>query len=160
EVVVTQGGKVVRIIDTKKKKSVTLDSGVYELELKGKPEGLKLDIKEATLVRGKTEIARIVRVQSPPPEQAKIDPKKPGKPEAAKVGEVRRIQWDSAVRVYAVSPDGSLVLASESGAENELVLWDLAKGKVVHRLKGHRVLIYSAGFSPDGKRIVSCSPWS
>src|SRR5262245_31318255 len=52
EVVVTQGGKVVRIIDTKTNKSVKLDSGVYDLELKGAGEGLKLNIDKATLTRG------------------------------------------------------------------------------------------------------------
>src|SRR5205823_1700625 len=56
EVVVKQGGKVVRVIDTKTKKSVTLRSGVYELETKG-GEGLRLDLKEVTLRRGKRVLA-------------------------------------------------------------------------------------------------------
>src|SRR5262249_7287402 len=41
EVVIKQGGEVVRVIDTKTNKSVTLRSGNYELELKGAPDGLK-----------------------------------------------------------------------------------------------------------------------
>ena len=41
EVVVKQGGKLVRIIDTKTDKKITLAlrSGAYELELKGGPRG-------------------------------------------------------------------------------------------------------------------------
>ena len=54
EVVIKQGGKEVRVIDTKTDKQITLaHSGEYELELKGAPEGLKLNIDKATLTRGK-----------------------------------------------------------------------------------------------------------
>src|SRR4029077_12316471 len=63
EVVVKQGGKLVRIIDTKTDKQITLFSGVYELELKGAPEGLKLNIEKATLTRGKQTLAKIERIE-------------------------------------------------------------------------------------------------
>src|SRR5262249_49631648 len=67
EVVVKQGGQVVRIIDTKTDKEITLAlrSGAYELELKGAPKGLKLNIDKATLTRGKTVLAKIERVARP-----------------------------------------------------------------------------------------------
>src|SRR5262245_51199747 len=145
EVVVKRDGEVVRIIDTKTDKSVTLRlrSGEYELETKG-GEGLRLGVGKVTLKRDDRVIAKIER-------------KPPIETEVAKVGEVRRFQCGSAVLVFAVSPDGSLVLAGEYGPE--LVLWDLAKGKEVHRLKGHRSRILTASFSPDGKKIVSCSQW-
>ena len=45
------------MISPKTKKSVTLDSGAYEFELKGKPTGLKLDLERATLKRGDVVIA-------------------------------------------------------------------------------------------------------
>src|SRR5262249_2607491 len=121
-----------------------------ELELKGKPTGLKLDLDSVTLRRGDRKIAKIERV--PPPDKG--EDKKSGEPEVA-VGEVRLLPWGSVV-VHAVSPDGSLALAGEYGG-SELVLWHLAKGKVVHRLKRHRAAIRDASFSPDGKKIVSCS---
>jgi len=57
EVVVKQGGKVVRVIDTKTNKSITLNSGVYELELDG-GTGLKLSLDKATLTRGDTSSRR------------------------------------------------------------------------------------------------------
>jgi hypothetical protein len=64
KVVITQGGKLVDIIDTKtdKQLSLALRSGEYELELKGAPEGLKLNIDNATLTRGKQTLAKIERI--------------------------------------------------------------------------------------------------
>jgi hypothetical protein len=54
---------VVDILDAKTDKQIrlTLRSGEYELELKGAPEGLKLDIKNAKLTRGETVLATITR---------------------------------------------------------------------------------------------------
>src|SRR5262249_43421354 len=62
KVVITQGGKLVDIIDTKRDKQIrlALRSGQYELELEGAPKGLKLDIENAKLTRGKETLARIV----------------------------------------------------------------------------------------------------
>jgi WD40 repeat protein len=70
KVVITQGGKLIDIIDTKTDKqiSLALRSGVYELELKGAPEGLKLDIDRATLTRGEKVLATITKVT---PKQAR-----------------------------------------------------------------------------------------
>jgi protein kinase-like protein/WD40 domain-containing protein len=157
EVVVKTGGKVVTIYDPKTGQKLILRSGTYELELKGKPTGLKLDFDKVTLRRGERVIAKIER-------------KDPGGSGVAKVGEVRCFQWESAVSVHAVSPDGSLALVSEAGwgAARELVLWDLAKGKEVHRLRDPKPLaspdgkpgwISDAGFSPDGKRVVTACQW-
>src|SRR5262249_6948091 len=60
KVVITQGGKLVDIIDTKTDKQirVALRSGEYELELKGAPEGLQLNIHSARLTRGKEAVAK------------------------------------------------------------------------------------------------------
>jgi WD40 repeat protein len=62
KVVITQGGKLVDVIDTKTDEQIrlTLRSGVYDLELKGAPKGLKLDIENAKLKRGETVLARIM----------------------------------------------------------------------------------------------------
>jgi hypothetical protein len=73
KVVITQGGKLVDIIDTKTDKQIrlALRSGEYELELKGAPKGLKLNINRATLKRGETQLATITwgdkRGAVPPP---------------------------------------------------------------------------------------------
>ncbi len=68
EVVVKQGGRVVRVVDTKTDKEIklTLDSGAYQLELQGAPEGLKLSIDRATLTRGKQTLATIERKAQEP----------------------------------------------------------------------------------------------
>lgn len=67
EVVVKQGGRVVRVMDTKTDRSITLRSGVYDLELAGPSNGLKIDIEKATFTRGETVLARIERVAKPSP---------------------------------------------------------------------------------------------
>jgi hypothetical protein len=71
EVIVKQGGKVVRIIDTKTGKQIALvlRSGVYELELKGAPAGLKLNIDRAEVTRGATVLAKIERVAGRQPRE-------------------------------------------------------------------------------------------
>jgi WD40 repeat protein/tRNA A-37 threonylcarbamoyl transferase component Bud32 len=63
KVVITQGGKLVDVIDPKTDEQIrlTLRSGEYELELKGAPKGLKLDIERAKLKRGETVLATITR---------------------------------------------------------------------------------------------------
>jgi serine/threonine protein kinase/WD40 repeat protein len=61
EVVIKQNGKLVRIIDTKTSKEVKLASGLYELELKGKPDGLKLSLDKVTIRRGETVVATVER---------------------------------------------------------------------------------------------------
>jgi WD40 repeat protein len=69
KVVITQGGKLVDIIDTKTDKQIrlALRSGEYELELKGAPEGLKLNINRATLKRGETVLATITNLMQKQP---------------------------------------------------------------------------------------------
>lgn len=66
EISVKQGGKEVTVYDTKSKQKLVLNSGTYDLELKGKPTGLKLDIEKATLTRGDKKFARIERVVARP----------------------------------------------------------------------------------------------
>src|SRR5262249_32264645 len=107
EVVVKQGGKVVKIYDPKSGQKLVLWSGTYELELNGKPSGLKLDIVSVTLKRGDKPIVKIERVNPPPPG--------PLKPASEKPGEV----WRSTEHVGNVlgvdfSHDGNKVLSSSS----------------------------------------------
>jgi WD40 repeat protein len=62
EVVVSKGGKVVKIIDTKSGKHVTLKSADYELALKDGQKGLRLSPVKMTVKRGETVLATIERV--------------------------------------------------------------------------------------------------
>ena len=47
------------------------------------------------------------------------------------------------------APNGNLVTA----IDNEVQIWDLAKEKVIHRLRRHEGGVLAVGFSPDGSRL-------
>lgn len=53
----------------------------------------------------------------------------------------------------AFSPDGRLL--ATGGFDRRIRLWDTASGKLLNKLEGHKVLIYSVAFSRDGQFIVS-----
>lgn len=151
EVVIKDNGKVVRVFDVKTEKSITLRSGVYELELKG-AEGLKLSTDKVTLTRGKTELAKIEWRNRP-------------HPAGDQVGEVRQfVGHGNGISAVAFSPDGRQVLTAGYGAieqvsDCDVQIWDVVTGKEVKRLKGPQHVIDNAKFSADGKRIVACSSW-
>jgi WD40 repeat protein len=138
EVTVKQGGKVVRIFDTKTQKSITLDSGEYELEVKD-GKGLKLDLEKATLKRGKTVLARIERVEKPPSSSS---------PATVKAVEVFRKRWDGEhVSGLDLSPNGSRLIVMRWG---DVLVIDVPTGKIVHKLTG-----FHGRFTPDGKLLVT-----
>ncbi len=151
EVVIKQGGKLVRIIDTKTDKQITLAlrSGVYELELKGAPEGLKLSIDKAMLTRGETVLAKIVRKPLPgaPPEE---------KPDVPLQGEARletvwKTNWDANARIHSLSfsPDGKWLVASRDYTSPGWIrVYDVESGAVRLNMAGS-----VAAFAPDGKHI-------
>jgi eukaryotic-like serine/threonine-protein kinase len=154
EVIVKQGGKLVRIIDTKTDKQITLAlrSGVYELELKGVPKGLKLTIDKATLTRGKQTLAMIERV-------GKVERVEKKSPE--KVGEVRRFMGhEGTLRAVAYSPDGHYVLSGSGWPAKDMTirLWDTATGQEVRCFDGRTFDGGSLAFSPDGRYALS-SGW-
>jgi serine/threonine protein kinase len=62
DVVVSKGGKVVKIIDTRSGKHITLNSGDYELALKDGKDELKISPVKMTVKRGETVLATIERV--------------------------------------------------------------------------------------------------
>jgi hypothetical protein len=140
EVVIKQGGKEVRIIDTKTKKRITLRSGEYELELNG-GEGLKLDIDRVTLRRGETVLARIERVAA-----------------KEKAGEVRRIHWQGRYLYFTTfSPDSRYYLATgdaQEGRDLTLRVWEVASGKQVLECVGNEC----AAFTPDSKQVLVAGP--
>jgi WD40 repeat protein/tRNA A-37 threonylcarbamoyl transferase component Bud32 len=136
EVIIKQGGKEVRVLDTKTDKQITLAlrSGDYELELKGAPEGLKLDIDKVTLMRGETRLAKIEKITRVPEGQAE---------------EVFRKRPDGASSNCGVdlSPDGRLLLSMHW---NCVRVWEVASGKLVLEL-GESL----GRFTPDGQQIVT-----
>jgi hypothetical protein len=132
EVVVKQGGKLVRIIDTKTNRSITLHSGVYELELKDAGKGLKLNIDTATLTRGETVLATIERVP-------------PGAAQAVTIKPLHHIRG-AANLVPGVSPDGRYFLAVRPEFKGFRV-WNTESGEPARREVGA-----FARFTPDAPR--------
>jgi WD40 repeat protein len=141
EVVISSGGKVVKIIDTKSGKHVTLRSGDYELELKDGQKGLRISPVKMTIKRGETVLATIERVTKQVPE---------------KVGEVRSfVGHTDRVWGVALSPTGRYAL-STSG-DRSLRLWDLQTGNVIRSYPGHPNSTHAVAFLPDGREFLSCS---
>jgi tRNA A-37 threonylcarbamoyl transferase component Bud32 len=150
EVVVRQGGRVVRVIDTKTDRSITLRSGQYELELRDAGEGLKLNIKSATLTRGATVLAKIERVPRP-------EMKPQEKPVAAVPGKIELFQ-----HIAVTAPGGffydidiskggkyALVTRDIRGA-NELDVYDLQTGEQTMEGPG-----YKAAFLDDDHVVAA-----
>jgi WD40 repeat protein len=65
------------------------------------------------------------------------------------------------ILALAFSPNGD-ILASAGGAhegEGEVKLWDVATGRLLADLKGHRRTVTCVAFSPDGKTLVTAGGW-
>jgi len=61
------------------------------------------------------------------------------------------------VTALAFSPDGKTLASGGGFAESDIRLWDVADGKEIARLEGHKAWIGSLVFWPDGSRLASCS---
>jgi RNA polymerase sigma factor (sigma-70 family) len=72
--------------------------------------------------------------------------------EAATGKTLRRLEG----RCVAFSPDGKLLATATADQKAVIKLWDLATGRELRRLHGHRAAIYHLAFSPDGKTLASC----
>jgi RNA polymerase sigma factor (sigma-70 family) len=84
--------------------------------------------------------------------------------EVATGEELRRFRQEGVTEAVAFSPDGRRLAAgwgaNSSGGGNpggEVRLWETATGKPLPSLTGHKRLVISVAFSPDGKTLVSGS---
>jgi WD40 repeat protein len=63
----------------------------------------------------------------------------------------------AAGRSLAYSPDGRWLAVVLGEEENTVVLLDAQTYETVHRFRGHEKRVDSAAFSPDSRRLASCS---
>ncbi len=151
EVIIRQNGKLVRIIDSKTGKEVRLDSGRYELELKGKAEGLKLSPERFTLQRGDKVIARIERLAR----AAAAPPQPPA--------EISHLDWvdDRGIQAHiyraTFSPNGRYFLgAGDANLRSPVRVYNSATGQQVSEFVPAEDEGWTgADFSPDSTRVVS-----
>ncbi|MFN8242146.1 MAG: WD40 repeat domain-containing protein, partial [Bacteroidales bacterium] len=61
--------------------------------------------------------------------------------------------WAGMVNVTRLSPDGRLIAVGRSGNNARLI--DFATGKVFRTLRGHKAMVLSLCFSPDGKYLAT-----
>jgi WD40 repeat protein len=63
----------------------------------------------------------------------------------------------AAGRPLAYSPDGRWLAVVWAGEENTVALLDARTHETVARFRGHEKMVNSAAFSPDSRRLASCS---
>lgn len=68
-------------------------------------------------------------------------------------GSAAEVGHTEAVYAAAFSPDGRI--AASGGADDVIILWDLASGSELARLTGHNSSVLALSFSPDGTQLVS-----
>ena len=63
------------------------------------------------------------------------------------------------VNSVSFSPDGELLVTA--GRDHDVIVWDVASGRPVHRLEeAHSASVADATFSPDGRWLVTAGPIS
>jgi WD40 repeat protein len=68
----------------------------------------------------------------------------------------RRVLGGPRGNLGAFSPDGR-TLAIRGFLENTVSLWEVASGEERGRLEGHREMVFSTAFAPDGKSLATAS---
>jgi WD40 repeat protein len=68
---------------------------------------------------------------------------------------VRTMKHGATVYDLAVSPDGRRVLTAGFG-DSRVKLWEVGTGRLLESFDGHMNAVLGVGFSPDGRRAISC----
>src|SRR5262249_53532295 len=68
--------------------------------------------------------------------------------------------FPKAYRALAFRPDGKVLATASAEVPEDILLWDLAAGKVVATLRGHSEGPMAAAFSPDGQMLASGGDWT
>jgi WD40 repeat protein len=69
---------------------------------------------------------------------------------------LRELAPAAAPKIYAiaVSPEGSRAVTSHD--DNDARIWDLASGRLLATLAGHRQPVFAIAWAPDGRRVATC----
>jgi RNA polymerase sigma factor (sigma-70 family) len=67
-----------------------------------------------------------------------------------------KIQKKDGGNALALSPDGKILAASSAGP-GSVGMWDVATGKQIRLMQGHRDEVTGVAFSPDGRMLASSS---
>lgn len=156
-VAITQGGK--SIVAPTEPRSFRLPPGDYDVEIAGRPVGLRVVPARVSVARNRTAAVRIERVPAPRPVSAASTPEpgtpKPPPPPPERIGIVHTFRHgEGLVEAVAVSADGRRAVTG--GTDRYVRLWDLATRRELGRL-AHDGPVYSVAIAPDGRRAVSAS---
>ena len=112
------------------------------IRIRGPGVGVPVSMARSTNLIALAEEDRWLRVLDANRGREKFKTKAPGK------------GWLEAV---ALSADGKVLAASSATDETTIRLWDLASGRELGLLEGHRAYVISLAFWPDGKTLASGS---
>jgi RNA polymerase sigma factor (sigma-70 family) len=75
--------------------------------------------------------------------------------------ERKRWQIPTTVSSLALTPDGKILATGTSNEKKgaDIILWDMETGKQTRCLEGHRRMVVSLAFSPEGKTLASAAPF-
>jgi WD40 repeat protein len=68
-----------------------------------------------------------------------------------------KLKIDGATHPAVLSPDGKILAAAGRAKSGDIVIVDLAAGKITSTLSAHAQPLTSLAFAPDGKRLASAS---
>jgi tRNA A-37 threonylcarbamoyl transferase component Bud32 len=71
EIVLLKGGKEVQVIDTKTQKRLTIPTGIYDVTVRNKPDGIEVKTDRIVVSRGKEALVIIERMATPPKQPAR-----------------------------------------------------------------------------------------
>jgi WD40 repeat protein len=148
KVIVERGGELIKIIDLKTDRKITLRSGKYQFKLGDAPNDLELSTSELTLRRGDREILTIRRVPRDKTPVAVV--KSAPQPDGARVLK-GHTGW---VYALAFSPDGRW-LASGSN-DRTIRVWNARTGELQHALPQSDP-VFCLAFAPDNKTLAAAS---
>jgi serine/threonine protein kinase/WD40 repeat protein len=141
QVNVKQNSQTVEIVDLKTKKSITLRSGDYDLELADAGGGLKLTAQRVTLRRGGKVVVEVRREAAP----VAGPPAAPGKPEL-----IRTLAGHAGTVMALAFAPGDYRLAS-GGRDQAIRIWEPDTGKILGRLDEAPFAVCALAFAQGGE---------